>query len=271
MTVYEFASLYPGGTRQYIFQRVAGRPLTDIPHTHDFYEWIWFLDGEAVQNVNGRTEVCPKGSVLLLRPGDSHFFVSQSEELTVVSLSVCREEMARAAAFFEPSLLTQLAGEAEPRLFSGMPAMSEALVDDGAADTENEYSCRLLLSAMIRACLGNRIAWPGIPRALALALEAMGKPEHLRAGVDALCGLTHYSRSHLNRLFRRHLNTGPKAYVNELRLQKAYRELILTDRAPEAIAEDLGFASFSHFSRIFKARYMLTPAALRRRAVMRTT
>lgn len=59
-------------------------------------------------------------------------------------------------------------------------------------------------------------------------------------------------------------NTTPKQYINELRLQKAYNCIVLTQKSVEDISEELGFASYSHFNKIFKARFYITPGALRK-------
>ena len=101
---------------------------------------------------------------------------------------------------------------------------------------------------------------------LASALEEMKKTDNLREGLSALLRLSHYSQSHLSRLFDEHLGMSPKRYINQLRLGRAYNDIILTTRSLEDISESLGFASFSHFNRIFKEHFGLTPAALRRRS-----
>jgi AraC-like DNA-binding protein len=39
--------------------------------------------------------------------------------------------------------------------------------------------------------------------------------------------------------------------------------MILTNKSAEAIAEELGFSSFSHFNKIFKAQTGITPRQFR--------
>ncbi len=68
----------------------------------------------------------------------------------------------------------------------------------------------------------------------------------------------------LERLFRRHLGTTPRAYYRELRLARA-RGLLLESGLPVAeIAVRAGFESAAAFSRSFRRRYGLPPRRLRR-------
>jgi len=67
------------------------------------------------------------------------------------------------------------------------------------------------------------------------------------------------STRQLERLFRRYLNRSPKRYYMELRLQKARNLLMQTDMSVINVALACGFASPSHFSKCYRARYNTTP------------
>jgi transcriptional regulator GlxA family with amidase domain len=53
-------------------------------------------------------------------------------------------------------------------------------------------------------------------------------------------------------------------YILKLRLETAYNDVILTSRALEEISESVGYSSFSHFNKICKKKYGVTPAVLRK-------
>ena len=90
--LYEFENSNYGRQQNYIFQCVKGRKLTDIYHSHDFYELIWFLRGSGTQLLNEEELVCTQNEMVMLRPGDRHCFIDQSEDIEIVSLSVKKEE-----------------------------------------------------------------------------------------------------------------------------------------------------------------------------------
>lgn len=93
--------------------------------------------------------------------------------------------------------------------------------------------------------------------------------DYLRANVRRpdldvadLCAEFHCSRATLYRLFQPY--GGVKAYQRGLRLEGAFRELALAHGSSRgrvcAIAERWGFSSQSHFHRLFKRRFDLSPS-----------
>lgn len=75
------------------------------------------------------------------------------------------------------------------------------------------------------------------------------------------CGL---NVDYFSRLFKSHTGMGPKTWLIEARLQRAARMLAYPDRTVEDIAERCGYQCPFHFSRTFKRRFGLPPAAYRR-------
>lgn len=63
----------------------------------------------------------------------------------------------------------------------------------------------------------------------------------------------------LERLFDRYLGTSPKKYRMEIRLNRARELLRQTDMSVIEVALACGFASPSHFSKCFRARFGATP------------
>ena len=64
----------------------------------------------------------------------------------------------------------------------------------------------------------------------------------------------------MRKLFIHHLNTTPKQYILEQRLQKAKGLLTDTSLTVTAISENCGFSSIYHFSREFKKKNGITPS-----------
>lgn len=87
---------------------------------------------------------------------------------------------------------------------------------------------------------------------------------HLKGGISAFVELSHYSRSHLSRIIRKHFNMSLHDYVLNLRLDAAYNALVLSKESIEDIAESVGYMSVSHFNKIFKEKFGITPASARK-------
>ena len=71
------------------------------------------------------------------------------------------------------------------------------------------------------------------------------------------------STRQLERLFLRHLDTSPKRFIVETRLCRARNLLVQTDQSVIEIAVACGFRSASNFSKVYRARFGIPPAAQR--------
>ena len=256
--LYKFGSLLFGRVGGYIFQSVTDRRLTAIYHAHDFYELVWVREGWVLQVVNGEDMRLSAGDALLLRPGDAHCFTDQAERISTVSLSITPEELLSMAGVYSPTLAAHiLHADGLFPLALGAPL--------GEVKGESEFDCKYLLSFFLRAYAEKTYAFESgakLPERLFGIAEKMREGDNLRIGIPAALAISHYSQSHLARLLRTRLGVGLKEWINELRLAEAYERLLLTDRAVSAIADEVGFASPAHFSRIFKARFGVSPVAL---------
>ena len=67
------------------------------------------------------------------------------------------------------------------------------------------------------------------------------------------------SKYHFIRSFRRALSVTPHQYVLECRLARARENIESGDTSISQIASELGFSDQSHFGRLFKRRYGVTP------------
>jgi AraC-like DNA-binding protein len=255
---YTFNTLCHENERMYIFQFVKGRKLTRIYHSHDFYEIVCFLRGRGTQIVNEEEVVSEGKTVMILYPGDRHCFVDQSDDIEIVSLSVRREE-------FELLLKTYGAPLEKHPVSFDFHRVSKIYDIYRENRMICEIDCKLLLSTLLHAYAHTKdsLGHADMLTVLLPAAEEMKKIENLRKGISAFVALSNYSQSHLARLVKKHFGMGLNQYVNELRLLKAYDDLIWTNDSAETISENLGFSSYSHFYRIFKARFSLSPSALR--------
>lgn len=73
------------------------------------------------------------------------------------------------------------------------------------------------------------------------------------------------SARQLERLFGKYLNTSPKKYYMEMRLDRARNLLIQTEMSVMDIAAACGFESPGHFARVYRTAYGVTPMMQRTR------
>jgi AraC family cel operon transcriptional repressor len=261
------ADFLPAGAA-YRVSRVKVTPAHRMqPHTHDFAEVFWIEDGSGVHVVNGQRHALTRGDLVLMRPDDVHTFRTRDVGgLTQVSVAFDRATLdflqhryyddgawpwagatLPATYTFEPGELGW-SGELAGLLFAGPPT-------------------RLLLERFLLALLQQLVSpqlRPGLPGWLDDALRRLGDDtEALAGGVATLAALAGRSREHVNRVARRATGRTATELVQEVRLNRAAADLRLTDFPISRIASDCGSANLSHFGRLFKARFGLTPRRYR--------
>jgi len=69
----------------------------------------------------------------------------------------------------------------------------------------------------------------------------------------------------LERLFGNHLNTTPKKYYMDLRLERARHLLVQTEISITEVSVACGFSNTGHFSRVFRTAFGVTPMMQRNR------
>ena len=106
---------------------------------------------------------------------------------------------------------------------------------------------------------------PGRNDLLSEILAYMNKRITEPITIEEICHEVYISRSSLQALFKTHLNTSPKNYLLNIKLQKS-KELIRQEQYTiSEIAYMLGFSSIHYFSRLFKKYFNTTPSAYSRK------
>lgn len=98
-----------------------------------------------------------------------------------------------------------------------------------------------------------------------LAMEYMDSHLGEAVNLEALGKLTGYSPTHLCRLFKSNLGKSPHEYLLSLRIKHSAELLATTSYNIFTIASLCGFSSESHFKKLFKSYYGITPGAYRRK------
>ena len=260
----------------YHVARVTLRPPERIqPHAHDFAELFWIERGRGSHLVNGEQHELAQGDLWLIRPDDVHAFRARDER-GFTQLNVA----------FAPDTLDFLRGryfdaEEGPWQAGARPAAHR--LGGGDLGWLGELSAllfagpprRLVLERFLLDLLHRLVAPPaasGLPPWAEEALERLREDPAARArGVPALAELAGRSREHVNRVIRQRTGKTATALIQQIRLDHAAAQLRMSDTPLARVAVDSGLANLSHFHRLFKARFGVTPRAyrLRHQAVVR--
>ena len=261
---YKFDTIRTSQDCPYIYQYIKTRKLSDVYHYHDFYELIFLIDGKCTHLINDTEYLAQAQDFFLIRPGERHTFLDQSDSLELLCLSVTQNEFDVLSTAYSPDLKEKILQLPEPIFLSGTQPLEIHYVKNKAAASYNASDYKLLLFHLLKMFADYTFSKDDMPKQLQDAILEMRKRENIKRGIPAFLEISHYSQTHLSRILYKYFDMGLHDYILHLRLETAYNDLVLTSKALEEISESVGYSSFSHFNKIFKKKYGITPAVLRK-------
>ena len=247
------------------------RPLQHKPHAHDFYELIFVLEGECVHEINGVPYPAEQSSLFVLRPGDIHRFTSHSEDVNLMALSIAEEEYDKFLyAYGAGAVGIIMENDAIPVMkLSPMQRCEWSASSDRitSLDADTQLSVlRLMAGNSVQFFLSRTLSpvTGSFPSKFLWAVEQMSQPENLREGINAFLRLSNYSHPQLCRVMRRYSGITPQTFILRLRMNYALELLINTDYNLHIVSEKVGYASLSHFTKVFHQYFNVTPSSVRK-------
>ncbi|GIO23759.1 AraC family transcriptional regulator [Oceanobacillus sp. J11TS1] len=87
--------------------------------------------------------------------------------------------------------------------------------------------------------------------------------------IELIANKFNLSSAYLSRFFLKHMGMTVLGYINAIRLEKSYRDLLNTDNSIIYIALENGFPNEKSFNRVFKSVYKVTPGQYRKENKMK--
>lgn len=282
MKVIEEPVHHPGGSFRFLALEL--RAFGGGRHRHAQAELTWIERGQGLRFVGDHVEPFADGDLVLVGPWLPHLWAGRA----------ARGEAAYRArvvqfppALTDSTLLPELApmqtllaragrglaitGTARERIVAALGAMDEA------AAAARLALLMTVFAALIEAPDGELrpLAAQGAPRPrgageplrrIDRVLEWMHRQLHTELPLAEAARRAHVSEAAFSRFFRRETGRTWTEAVNELRCSEAARRLRQDTRPVAEIAADCGWRTQSHFNRVFRARFGMTPRAWRRAA-----
>lgn len=240
-------------------------------HAHDdYFEINIFTSGEAITRLNGIEHNVKRGDVIIMKPGTSH-------EITSIDISSHYNVALRAEYFssilsskpFLQSLLND--GFACFSLSSSSLAFilsKIALIDNERLDDTAITLCEAVIYALLSDAIQYASNENGSKnKATYYVKDAITKIDNGKYADKTVSQIiSSYPISQPAFIFHFKKMTGktPKDYLLDKKLSHAKKLLLTTSMSILEISLTVGFDSISHFIKVFKSRYNLTPLALRK-------
>ncbi|OGV56096.1 MAG: hypothetical protein A2017_16035 [Lentisphaerae bacterium GWF2_44_16] len=269
----ETFSIKAGGNINYT-SLATGRTAV---HSHDFAEIFLVLSGKIGHMVNGELCELGTGSLVFIRPSDTHCFEHiENESCELVNFSFQLELLLEFSEYLgNASFLKRFTAPVLSPTFRVSISEAERIafallqINTGQSGISPEIAGikvkAILAELFIKFFLEpeSAVSNPNIPEWLDKLCNEMKRPENLLKGLKALQTMAPCTPEHLCKTFRKHLNRTPTEFINELRVNHAAKLLADSDEKIYSIALDLGFQSLSRFYNIFRKYYRISPAKYR--------
>ncbi|WP_417268827.1 helix-turn-helix domain-containing protein [Celeribacter sp.] len=246
-----------------VLDRARPKPL----HTQDYHELFWLVNGKARLHLEDHKHTLVEGDLVFVPCDTPHGLQGVGEACHIVNIIVPSSEVSallnrypQAADFFAPS------GHAPVLLHRGIRALSR--LSSAAVTLESAPRTTLSLEAfllpLISELVGDTRKMPdGVPAWLKTALIAADDPDTFQDGAAGLVAATGKSHAHVSRSMQKYFAMTPSDYINARRMDHAARLLAGTPDSLTEIAESLGISNMSHFHRLFRAQFNMTPRRYR--------
>ncbi|MCK0096185.1 AraC family transcriptional regulator [Yoonia sp. F2084L] len=236
-------------------------------HDHDFFELFWILNGRVRHHLAEQTETLQEGDIVFLRPGQTHALQGRGDQALVVSLCI-HPATIKSLAKRHPSVQGHLFWSKGGPVTTHRDIRQLAALNHAAVQLENSACDTLAAEAFLLPLCADLTAQSfgsDIPPWLAQACTAAKSIEVFRAGSAGLVSVAGKAHPHVSRMMRKHFGLTPSDYVNQIRMQHAARALTTDNEAISEIAADCGIPNMSHFHKLFRAAYGLTPLQYRQK------
>ena len=241
-----------------------------LPHTHDFFQIFYMIDGKGTATLAQREIDLFEGRVLLVPPGTPHGIgatkggtLKTLDAKFSVHCQALRRELRAARTPIEDDG-NQIRSILERIRLEGMRA----------APWYRELCNSLLVQACVlflrlNAGEGGRpsqsIPCTGMHEAVAQVRSYIEENYALPLTLREIAEHIGYTPEYLSHLFSSTTGVSVHHYLMHVRIEQAKEKLKRTGRPIKEICFDCGFKSIHHFSRAFKGAEGIPPAAWRER------
>lgn len=247
-------------------------------HTHDYIELSYVLSGSLVNVVDGKRLYMLAGSLCAMNLNSSHRLEPNDPNTALINVGL-RPDLFRAGVFKDfledDNVMARfLRGETgssylffsdatDRTLLSTIINMAEAYSKAGGKQSF-ELSARVLLF-LDHLSKTPAYSFYGVD-ARAMKMLDYIREHSADISIKALAKAFGYSENYCTRFIKKHTGRTASEIIADARMAKAELLLSTTDLSNTAVAEAVGYKSYSHFNDLFRSYHGMTPGDYRRLA-----
>ena len=243
----------------------------DFPsHTHEFFEWSYIFEGEAVHIINGVEHHVKKGDLCILFPTDFHE-VKVKTSISSMYFSFTEEVISSAILFDliqnKKESVYHLNEKEQLRYEQFFGLLSETVKEEGNRKIiKNILEC-IVLDILSKMGTENNIHKQNMPIYKAILYITSNFKSHISLeDISREAGL---SKNYFSNIFNREMGISVSTYICNVRLEFAKNLLVSTDMTVTEICFESGFNSIAAFSKEYKKKYGFSPKESRKTNIVK--
>lgn len=249
-----------------------------LEHWHRSLEIDYLIDCQAILYINGKKKLAGEGSIVLVNSGDIHALepvgVPQGPESAIhgVSLFISYEFLKKICPEFD-EISFELEGQEEKQ--EELRHLFDELLELYLSQDEKYGYLKmdgLLLQVIYLLCAnfikeksGAMVRSQKYIDRIRKVLDYMEKHYEEPLTLQGVAGHFCLSMEYLARVMKKYTGNTFKAHLNQIRVSKAYKDLMETDYSMLEIAMRNGFPDARSFISVFKDAYGMTPNSYRKK------
>ncbi|MBE6550450.1 MAG: AraC family transcriptional regulator [Ruminococcaceae bacterium] len=231
-------------------------------HTHNAYELIYFLNGDATHVIENRKYKLKKGDLILIRPFQYHFIqidTPTTYERYDILFDIERNRVESAKLIPEDIEVINIVGNS---IIEDIFRKCDIYYQNSDRDTFEK-----ILSHLLSELFYNISLFPQqfskttttLSPLISKALKYTNDNLCTIVGIEEIAEHLFVSESYLFRLFQKELHQTPKKYIMEKRLLLA-QKMIRDGEKPTSVFEYCGFGDYTTFYRNYTAFFGYSPS-----------
>ncbi len=238
-------------------------------HCHEFYEFFLVLDGNVQHLINGKKTRLTKGSLVFIRPNDTHDYVSiNSKPFSFLNISFTSNTAEQIFNFLGEGFNSiQLKNASMPpeimlnsyelKRFNNRFDSIKAIDPKNIAELKTAMRS-FLFNTFTRYFSSVETTHESMPIWLEQMCDKVKRDGNFALGSEYFFTLSDKSREHISRSLKKHTGMTVSEYINSLRLNFIANMLRNSNYNISQIIFDSGFNNISWASECFKLKYGMT-------------
>ena len=256
---------FPNSSIIWISYRSYTKGVAVQKHKHDFFHFIYVIEGVGSITIGNTTLTLTPGNLYLTPKEVEHSFFNSEEDILEtyeIKFRLGREDTKAISAM--PYMLDAVEGEIGDTLCS---ILRESQEEKPLSDSIIDLQFKLFLNYVLRlgegAATVQKLKQKGasleIEKTVSYILENLSKNPTL----NELAKIAGFEKNYFLRKFRAQIGKTPLEFMRQKRIEAAKSLLQYSDLNVTQIAEELGFKSIHYFSKVFYEQTGIRPLKFR--------